>query len=901
MQEKNIETLVINKVENQEVYDAMVAANKINSNELYLVGGGEQVTGVKGANETTYRTGNVNLTAENVGALSKDTKIPSKTSDLTNDSDYATNSSVDTKLEGKADSSHTHDDRYYTESEVDSKLSGKSNTSHSHPNATTNTAGFMSAADKVKLNAIEDGANNYTHPTYEAKASGLYKITVDDLGHVKAATDVVKADITSLGIPAQDTTYSAVGTTGNPGLMTAADKVKLNGISDGANKTTVDTALSSTSTNPVQNKVINTKLTTMQSDIDSKVPSNRTINNKELSDNITLSAEDVGALPNTTTIPSIAGLATETYVDNKVAGLVNGAPIALDTLQELANALGNDANFSTTVLTEIGKKVDKVEGKVLSTNDLTATLKSHYDAAYTHSTSAHAPSNAEKNTIVGIKKNGTSVSIDSQTRTVDIVVPTKTSEIENDSGFLTQHQDLTDYAKKSDLDSKVDKDGNKVLSTNDFTTALKNNLNSAYTHSMSAHAPSNAERNTIVTIKRNGTALTPDSSRAVNITVPIKTSDLTNDSDFATNSSVDAKLANKVTVVSGKGLSTEDYTSAEKTKLSGIATGAEVNQNAFSNVVVGKTTVAADSKTDTLTLISGSNVTLTPDATNDTITIAATDTVYTHPSATRNNTTSTASPAHGKTFTVIDSITTNGTGHVTAVNTKTVTLPSDAVTSVNNKTGAVSLTATDVGALPGTVNTTAKTITTGDTTTGTEFTIHAGRVDVIASSNGYGLQVKNKSKNNIIQLTPDVGTTVGGKMTISDESGGNLKFDYMTSDNTHSKVALQNIKDPTNDSDAATKSYVDTGLSGKANSSHTHDYLPLSGGTLTGNLTGKYITGTWLQSTAATELASTPTKYAVLDSSGWVYYRTADHVKSDLGIPTEEYTADEIQTLWDNA
>lgn len=51
-----------------------------------------------------------------------------------------------------------------------------------------------------------------------------------------------------------------------------------------------------------------------------------------------------------------------------------------------------------------------------------------------------------------------------------------------------------------------------------------------------------------------------------------------------------------------------------------------VNQNAFSNVVVGSTTIAADSATDTLTLVAGSNVTLTPDATGDKITIAATDT-----------------------------------------------------------------------------------------------------------------------------------------------------------------------------------------------------------------------------------------------------------------------------------
>ena len=58
---------------------------------------------------------------------------------------------------------------------------------------------------------------------------------------------------------------------------------------------------------------------------------------------------------------------------------------------------------------------------------------------------------------------------------------------------------------------------------------------------------------------------------------------------------------------------------------------AEKNQNAFSNVVVGNTTIAADTTTDTLTFVAGNNVTLTPNAEGDSITIASTNTVYTHP------------------------------------------------------------------------------------------------------------------------------------------------------------------------------------------------------------------------------------------------------------------------------
>ena len=64
---------------------------------------------------------------------------------------------------------------------------------------------------------------------------------------------------------------------------------------------------------------------------------------------------------------------------------------------------------------------------------------------------------------------------------------------------------------------------------------------------------------------------------------------------------------------------TASFTTSLLNKLNGIAAGAQVNQNAFSKVTVGSTTVEADTATDTLNL-AGSNVTITPDATNDKIT-----------------------------------------------------------------------------------------------------------------------------------------------------------------------------------------------------------------------------------------------------------------------------------------
>lgn len=84
--------------------------------------------------------------------------------------------------------------------------------------------------EKEKLAGIADNANNYTHPAYTQQASGFYKITVDATGHVSAAEAVTKSDITGLGIPAQDTTYSDVTAGGASGLMSGTDKAKLDGI-----------------------------------------------------------------------------------------------------------------------------------------------------------------------------------------------------------------------------------------------------------------------------------------------------------------------------------------------------------------------------------------------------------------------------------------------------------------------------------------------------------------------------------------------------------------------------------------------------------------------------------------------------------------------------------------------
>lgn len=248
MTEKKLSTLVINQVENIDVYNLLKTQGKINQDELYLISGeADTITGVKGNKETTYRTGNVNLTPADIGALPDTTEIPT----------------VPTNI-------------------------------------------------------------------------GAFDNDVGYLTQHQSLTDYPKK-----------TELANVATSG-----------------------------------------------------------------------------DYTDLINTPTIPSTEGLATETYVQNKIAEVVNSAPGTLDTLNELAQALGNDPNFATTMATELGKKANTANLATVATsgsyNDLsdTPTIPSVGNGTLT------------------IQKNGTSAGTFTANattdKTINIIVPTKVSELTDD-------------------------------------------------------------------------------------------------------------------------------------------------------------------------------------------------------------------------------------------------------------------------------------------------------------------------------------------------------------------------------------------------------------------------------------------------------------------------------------
>lgn len=153
--------------------------------------------------------------------------------------------------------------------------------------------GLMSSSNFTKLESITEGATKvedssvngniiingsespvYQHPTSTAGAlsNGLYKITTDATGHVTVGTAVTKTDITDLGIPAQDTTYSPASADA-AGLMSSADFSKLAGIAAGAQVNVLESVSVNGSALPVNSKGVNIDLSSyaLKSDITTAV------------------------------------------------------------------------------------------------------------------------------------------------------------------------------------------------------------------------------------------------------------------------------------------------------------------------------------------------------------------------------------------------------------------------------------------------------------------------------------------------------------------------------------------------------------------------------------------------------------------------------------------------------
>lgn len=262
-------------------------------------------------------------------------------------------------------------------------------------------------AEKNKL----AGLKNYELPTASSDVKGGIKVgkglAIDaETGVLNATGTEVKIDeaISNTSTnPVQNKVISAAldkkvdavtGKVLSSNDYTNDEKTKLAGIAEGANKTIVDATLSETSTNPVQNQAVNAALSNKVSKEDGKGLSTNDFTTEEKDK-----------------LAGIAEGANKTVVDDKIS-------------TTSTNPIQNKV-----ITTELNKKVNSVSGKGLSTNDYTTEEKTKLTGI---------AAGAQVNVIESIKVNGTAQAITD--KAVNITVPTNTNQLTNGAGFQNASQ-----------------------------------------------------------------------------------------------------------------------------------------------------------------------------------------------------------------------------------------------------------------------------------------------------------------------------------------------------------------------------------------------------------------------------------------------------------------------------
>lgn len=396
---------------------------------------------------------------------------------------------------------------------LEKAMDGKSSTSHTHSSYVN-----QNAFSNVKVGDVTVAADS----------------TTDTLTLVSGTNVTITPDATNdtITIAAKDTTYDAA-TTSTSGLMSAADKTKLDGIDSGANKYTLPTA-SSTTLGGV------------------KVGSNISVSSGTISISKSNVTSALGYTPISSTLKGANNGVAELDENGKV--LTSQLPSYVDDVIE-ATALSNfpstgeagkiyvDISTNKTYRWSGSGYTEISASLALGETSSTAYRGDRGKVAYDHSQATHARTDATKtaasSTNGNILINGTETKVYTHPSGTNPHGTTKSDVgLGNVPNVATNDQTptyteasslakLTSGEKLSVAFGKISKAVTDLIShladsVKHITSTERTNWNAAKTHADSAHAPSSAQANVIETVKVNGTALTP-SSKAVNITVPVTT------------------------------------------------------------------------------------------------------------------------------------------------------------------------------------------------------------------------------------------------------------------------------------------------------------------------------------------------------------------------------------------
>ena len=346
--------------------------------------------------DTTYSVGDGGLTQKNFTTTLK-TKldgIEASANNYSHPSAHAISfiTGLQTALDGKVD-----DSQVLTNVPADAVFTDN-NTTYSVGDGGLTQKNFTSTL-KTKLDGIEASANNYSHPSAHTISfiTGLQTALDGKVDDSQVLTNVPENAVFT------DTTYSV----GDGGLtqknFTTTLKTKLDSIATSANNYS----------HPSAHTI--SFITGLQTALDGKVDDSQVLTNVPsgalFTDTVyTLPFTDNSANWNTAYgwgDHSTESYATETYVGNQITALVDSSPATMDTLNELAAALGDDPNFATTVSTSIGTKWTQDNTKI-----------SNWDTAYgwgNHASAGYLTSYTDTNTTysagTGVTLTGTTFSL----------------------------------------------------------------------------------------------------------------------------------------------------------------------------------------------------------------------------------------------------------------------------------------------------------------------------------------------------------------------------------------------------------------------------------------------------------------------------------------------------------
>ena len=335
---------------------------------------------------------------------------------------------------------------------------------------------------------------------------------------------------------------------------------------------------------------------------------------------------------------SIEGYATETYVGTQISNLVDASPATLDTLNELAAALGDDPNFATTVSTSIGTKWTQDNTKIANW-DTAYGWGNHATAGYAASSHVHSYLPLSGGTLSGSLSLGTNdiTSVGTITATQfsggllgDVtgnVLGNVTGDVSGSSGTVTSlgghtTTDLTEGTNLYFTDERVDDRVAALLVAGTNITLSYNDA--AGTLTVNSSGKTQEEIEDIIgglLVAGTGIGLVyNDAGGALTVTNTAVGANAFGNIAISGQSTVSADSTNDtLTLVGGTGITLVTDAGTDTITITNSSLGA----NAFGNIAVtGQSTIAADSTGDTLTLVAGAGMIITTAPGTDTITIS---------------------------------------------------------------------------------------------------------------------------------------------------------------------------------------------------------------------------------------------------------------------------------------